>query len=210
MPTANGILTSQARAALKGHWRAAVGAFVIYLAIGSLICAIPILGWIASIFVSGPLVVGLKKYFLRRFRQEQVSVNQILDGFSCFVPSFLTWFFCSIFIFLWLLLLIVPGIIAALSYAMALFIVADNPGIDALQAIRKSKEMMRGNKGKLFCLACRFIGWFLLGILSLGIGFLWIGPYWATSLAAFYQDLAKAPELGLTETAPTTAPIVIP
>ena len=209
MPTANGILTSQARAALKGHWRAAVGAFVIYLAIGSLICAIPILGWIASIFISGPLVVGLKKYFLRLFRGEQVSVNQVLQGFSCFVPSFLTWLFCSIFILLWMLLLIVPGIIAALSYAMALFIVADNPEIDALQAIRKSKEMMRGNKWKLFCLACRFIGWFLLGVLSLGIGFLWICPYWVTSLAAFYQDLTKAPELGSTETAPA-APIVIP
>ena len=58
-----------------------------------------------------------------------------------------------------------------------------------MEALKKSKDMMMGHKWRLFCLFTRFLGWILLGILSLGIGFLWIGPYIMTSTANFYIDL---------------------
>ncbi len=96
-----------------------------------------------------------------------------------------------IFVFLWSLLLIIPGIIATLSYSMTYFIIADNNSITALEAITKSKEMMRGNKWKFFCLGLRFLGWSLLCVVTLGIGFLWLTPYMSVSSAQFYDDLKE-------------------
>jgi uncharacterized membrane protein len=209
MSTANGILTAQARAALKWQWKMAIIAFVIYVAVSGLLSVIPFLGWILALLTAGPLLVGFNKYFLRLYRREETDFAQLFDGFSSFGSSFVAWLLCSIFIFLWSLLLIVPGIIAALSYSMTYFIIGDNPGIDGAEALRRSKEMMRGNKGKLFCLGCRFIGWFFICILTLGIGFLWLGPYWMTSKAAFYQDLLASPESVADEATPAKGPIVI-
>jgi uncharacterized membrane protein len=108
--------------------------------------------------------------------------------------SFIAYLLIIIFTILWALLLIVPGIIAAISYSMTFYIMADNKEMNAQDAIRKSKELMKGNKYRYFCLACRFIGWFLLSILSLGIGFLWLVPYFMTSNARFYESLIQ-PEI---------------
>ncbi len=66
-------------------------------------------------------------------------------------------------------------------------------------SLRKSKAMMKGNRWKLFCLFWRFFGWFLLGILSLGIGFLWIMPYLQTTLIRFYDVLKAGEGLPATE-----------
>ena len=91
-------------------------------------------------------------------------------------------------IFLWFLLLIVPGIVAALSYSMTFYILADEPDINAKEALEKSKIMMDGHKMDLFLLGLSFIGWALLCILTLGIGLLWLIPYMNVSAAKFYQD----------------------
>ena len=72
---------------------------------------------------------------------------------------------------------------------MTFFLIAENESIGPLEAIKKSKEMMRGNKWKYFCLWLRFFGWGLLCILTLGIGILWLAPYIIVSLAQFYDDL---------------------
>jgi len=74
---------------------------------------------------------------------------------------------------------------------MAFYIISDNPEIGAMEAIRKSKEMMRGFRWKLFCLNLSFIGWVLLCVLTLGIGFLWLQPYMNASFANFYQNLKE-------------------
>ena len=71
------------------------------------------------------------------------------------------------------------------------YILIDNPELSPNEARLKSIEMMRGRKGKMFGLDLSFIGWFLLGILSLGIGFIWISPYFRTTKAAFYSDLKE-------------------
>ena len=68
----------------------------------------------------------------------------------------------SIFIMLWTILLIVPGIIATLRYSQAFYILADDPSKGVMQCLKESKEMMKGNKAKLFCLELSFIGWCLL------------------------------------------------
>jgi uncharacterized membrane protein len=101
----------------------------------------------------------------------------------------------ALFVFLWSLLLIIPGIIAALSYAMAFYILADDKEktVKAMEAIDKSKVMMYGYNWKLFCLGLRFFLLSLLCILTLGIGFLWLMPYMQVSLAKFYDDVKANP-----------------
>ncbi len=94
------------------------------------------------------------------------------------------------------LLIIIPVVLAQLRYSMTYFVMADDPDVDALDAIRRSTQMMRGNKWKFFCLQCRFIGWSLLCLLTLGIGFLWLTPYFWTSVARFYEDLRAGQQAG--------------
>jgi uncharacterized membrane protein len=99
---------------------------------------------------------------------------------------------------LWALLLIVPGIVAAISYSMTFFILAEDSSLTPMEAINKSKQMMDGYKLKYFYLCLKFIGWALLCCLTLGIGFLWLIPYIQVSTAKFYDELkgsASGPQL---------------
>jgi len=86
----------------------------------------------------------------------------------------------------------VATLVAMCRYAMTYYVIHDTPGIGPGEAIRRSRRLMRGKKWKLFCLHCRFLGWDLLCILSLFIGFLWLTPYKMASQAAFYEDLRKS------------------
>jgi uncharacterized membrane protein len=183
-----------ARSKLKGNWGTPILICFIYFVITCGLSSIPFIGTIANLVIAGPLLVGLYMFFLALIRDEEIELGQLFKGFSSFGNSFLAYLLVCIFTLLWLLLLIVPGIIAALSYSMTFFIIVDDPNIDGLKAIRKSKQLMMGNKWILFCLFWRFFWWCLLGILSLGIGFLWIGPYMATSVAKFYETINKTEE----------------
>jgi uncharacterized membrane protein len=94
----------------------------------------------------------------------------------------------------WTLLLIVPGIIAGYRYSQAFYILRDNPEIGAMEAIRRSKTMMAEHKWRLFVLQLTFIGWHLLCMLSLCIGYLWLVPYIMAAGAHFYEDLKTRSE----------------
>jgi uncharacterized membrane protein len=83
----------------------------------------------------------------------------------------------------------VLAVIASLSYSQTFYIICDRPDCGAIDAVSASKDMMHGRKGKLFELWLRFIGWSILCLFTLGIGFLWLTPYMNTSLANFYEDL---------------------
>ena len=95
----------------------------------------------------------------------------------------------GVYVFLWTLLLIVPGVVKALSYAMTPFILNDKPELSANETIELSMEMMEGRKMDLFLLYLGFLGWALLCILTLCIGFLWLEPYVYAATAAFYEDV---------------------
>ncbi len=97
------------------------------------------------------------------------------------------------------MLFIVPGIIVAYNYAMVPFILADNPSVSGKEALKMSKEMMYGNRWRLFCLQFSFIGWILLTILSLGVGSIWLTPYQNAALASFYRELVPAKEQEIPE-----------
>lgn len=97
----------------------------------------------------------------------------------------------TLYVFLWSLLFVIPGIIASYDYAMVRYIHAENPLIPAREVLAQSKEMMRGNRMRLFCLQISFIGWAFLCVLTCGIGYLWLLPYQEAANAAFYRDISN-------------------
>ncbi|WP_133680564.1 DUF975 family protein [Paludibacterium purpuratum] len=191
--TPNAQIMAEARAALSGRWKVAIAIVAIQFGIMMATNLLGLFGAGISVMISGPLALGIAMVFLRFLRGEPVRVGNLFDGFAHFATCFCAYFLMSLFILLWALLLIVPGIIAAYAYSMTFYILADEPQLRAREALRKSKIMMFGNKWKFCCLGFRFSGWFLLGIVTLGIGFLWIVPYISASLARFYLDIRDLP-----------------
>lgn len=191
MITENKILISRARDALTGNWGLAVSVTIIYFSIVIGVQAIPKIGPLLSWIIIGPLILGFTSLMLSISRKETADVEQLFSGFKKFGISLTAYLLVYLFIFLWALLLIIPGIIAAYSYAMTFYILADDDSISAIDAIKKSKKIMNGYKWKFFCLSCRFIGWGLLCGLTLGIGLLWLIPYIKVSCAQFYDDIKE-------------------
>jgi uncharacterized membrane protein len=185
-------IRARARVSLSGNWTPAVLHFLLYfvcMAVLGGISRIPNIGWLASVLVTGALTYGLHSYFLLLSRGELPSTETLFSGFGRFVDTFLLCILMGILTLLWSLLLIIPGIIAAFRYSQAYYILRDNPGIGALEAINRSKALMVGHKGRLFVLGLTFIGWYLLCIVTFGIGFLWLSPYFYTAMGHFYNDL---------------------
>ena len=152
--------------------------------------AVQNVGQIFSSILTGAFMVGFCNYFLVIAQEGEARLEGLFLGFRRFWKSFAVYFLYSLFIILWALLFIIPGIIASFSYAMAFFIVADDADCGPLEAIKRSKEMMKGNRWKFFCLHWRFFGWSLLAVFfTFGIGFLWLVPYMQTSFAKFYEDV---------------------
>ena len=95
----------------------------------------------------------------------------------------------NLFISLWSLLFVIPGVVKSYSYAMAYYIKYDHPEYDWKRCIDESRAMMNGHKWRLFCLEFSFIGWWIVGFLCLGVGTLWVAPYQSAAIANFYDDL---------------------
>lgn len=189
--TENKILMAEAREALKGKWWLAVGTFFVYMLITIVVQVLPEIGKLIGFIIAGPMSVGLAIFALALSRKEEATLGQLFEGFKNFGLALGVYFLMGIFVLLWTLLLIVPGIMAALAYSQTFYIIAEDDSIGPLEAIAKSKEMMNGNKWKFFLLGFRFLGWFLLSILTFGIGFLWFFPYTMVSLAKFYDDIKE-------------------
>ena len=94
-----------------------------------------------------------------------------------------------LFVVLWSLLLLIPGIVKGYSYALTFYIANDHPELSPNECINRSIDMMQGHKVDLFLLHLSFIGWIFLGLLSLGIGLLWVAPWMRMAQVGFYQQL---------------------
>ena len=127
------------------------------------------LSGIYTLLVSGAFTLGITLFFLALFRRQIVSEMDIFLGFERFGKALGLMHFQALFIFLWTLLLIVPGIIASIRYSQAFFIMADDPNKGIRQCMDERKMMMHGNKAKYFCLSLSFIGWALLAAIPAGI-----------------------------------------
>lgn len=151
--------------------------------------AVPFLGTVATVIIGGPFLLSISTMFLRIYKGENVALEQLFEGFSDFARTFTAYLLMCIYIVLWAILLIIPGLVAALGYSMTFFIMAEDPNISAQDALRKSKEMMTGHKWDLFWLSFSFIGWIILAAFTFGIGFLWLNSYMYASYVVFYQNL---------------------
>lgn len=136
-----------------------------------------------------PLAWGYITFFLRLIRDENLDYGHLFDGFNQYFRIFLAELLKGIYILLWALLLIIPGLIKEYSYAMTEFILKDNPEMSGEEAICESMRLMQGHKMQLFLLDLSMIGWLILSFLTLGIGLLFLMPYNYTAHAHFYEDL---------------------
>ena len=142
-------------------------------------------------FVLGSVInVGYAKFNLNLVDKLEGTFENLFAYFSYWKNVAVMRLFRGIYTFLWSLLFVIPGIIASYSYAMTEYILAEHPEISADEAIDLSKQMMDGNRWRLFCLDFSFIGWDILCGLTLGIGYLWLTPYKQTARAAFYREVS--------------------
>jgi uncharacterized membrane protein len=195
MNTSNISLLREARESLKGKWGVAILTFFVFTllttATGSIRPhgSVLTISSLVTILIVGPLTLGAAIFSLSISRGKEAMLEQIFQGFNNFSTAFIAYLLVLVYVFLWTLLLIVPGIIAALGYSMTFYIIADDPVIKPQDAMKKSKSMMDGYKLKLFYLCLRFFLLALLCILTLGIGFLWLIPYIHVTMAKFYDDI---------------------
>ena len=186
----NSEIRAAARTELKGNWMNPVLATLIYFAISGIVSAIPIVGGLVNLLVVVPISFGFSIAFLLFIRGQKDNVIENMFGeLKNYGRALGVPLLTAVFTVLWTLLFIIPGIIKAYSYAMTNFIAKDHPELGANDCIEESMKMMSGHKMDLFLLDLSFIGWALLCILSLGIGFLWLQPYVMTSHAIFYKEL---------------------
>lgn len=140
--------------------------------------------------IYGPINYAIYHFYLNYSRRVENSyIDSFKEGFNIWAKSTGLYISINILTFLWTLLLIVPGIIKSLAYSQAFYILADNPEISVDNAIKQSIEMMKGHKMDLFILNLSFIGWHILGLLTLGIAYIYIYPYYNTTCAVFYENL---------------------
>lgn len=153
---------------------------------------IVIIGLIIAIgfFILGSLIfVGYAKFNLNIVDQTGGTFGNLFAYVSYWKTAVAARLLICFYVILWSMLFVIPGIIAYFRYAMTQFILAEDPDLSASEAIDISKQMMQGNKMRLFCLELSFIGWEILCVLTLGIGYLWLVPYKRAAIAAFYRDL---------------------
>ncbi|MBM7691074.1 putative membrane protein [Peribacillus deserti] len=139
-----------------------------------------------------PLSTAFYWVFLHVSRHESIKVSQLFTIYSngkWVLKIIGASILIAIFLVLWSLLLIIPGIIKSFSYSQTFFILRDRPELSILEAITESKKLMKGYKWKFFLMNLSFIGWAILCIFTLGIGLLWLAPYVTTSMAVFYNYL---------------------
>jgi len=143
-------------------------------------------------FVGYVLEVGGRRYFID-LTYGSADVGLLGYGFreGRYINIFKTMFVRSIYILLWALLLIIPGIIKAYAYRMVPYILAENPGMGSGRAIQISNEMTMGEKWDIFVLDLSFIGWYILGSLALGVGVFFVQPYYDATNAELYMKLRE-------------------
>jgi uncharacterized membrane protein len=198
METDNGRLIELANDSLKGRWWLAIGTYLLFGLIFNVLKNIPIAGTIFLNLIMGSLLLGLAIFSLSIARNEEARIEQLFQGFNRFGTNLVAYFLITFFILLWTLILIIPGIMAALSYALTYFIIADDDSISAIDAMNKSEQMMYGYKLQLFVLCMMFFILGLLCLLTLGIGFIWLIPIINITLAKFYEDIKAREKLALT------------
>lgn len=194
---------STAKENLAGKWGMVIAALIIMaVAQGaastlstSVAKAAPFIGFFMS-FLSVlvmPITIGYNRIHMDISEGKETELDRMFMGFrnGKYVNNFLTLFVMSVFLMFWTFVFIIPGIVKSFSYSMTSFILADPDydGIEPLDAITKSREMMDGHKMDLFILVLTFIGWFILCMFTFGILLLYVAPYVQQTITEFYFEV---------------------
>ncbi len=171
---------------LQGNWGSLALTIFVFAILTALAGIIPFGGLI----IGGPLTYGLNILFLNFTRNGDTQTNQIFEGFKDFGNALGAYLLMGLIIVFFTLLLIVPGIIAALALSQTYRIMKDE-GLDCIEAMKRSRDMMRGHKADYFILNLSFIGWAILCIFTIGIGFFFLAPYVYTSNTIFYDKISN-------------------
>lgn len=172
-----------------GGWNSEIAAWIVgsaaFLALAAIVMAV-------IYFILGSIIeIGYMRYNLDLVdRQKEPELGSLFGYFRFWKTTAAARLLQGLYVFLWTLLFIIPGIVAGYSYAMTSYILAENPELTASEAIEASKQMMTGNRWRLFCLQFSFIGWDILSALTFGIGGLWLTPYKQAATAAFYREVS--------------------
>ena len=163
---------------------------------------------VALFLVGSAVELGYNLFNLSLYQSDdRPKIDTLFSRFTIFGNALLLRFLMFIKILAWTLLFIVPGIVAAYRYALAPFLLAEHPDLSATDAIEQSKELMIGHKGRLFCLEFSFIGWYLLSVLTGGIGWVFLAPYTKAANTAFYLErTGRLPLEGTAASASETVP----
>lgn len=147
-----------------------------------------IFGFVAFL-IGGVLQLGYADFLLKQHDGNETSFRDLFSKFDYFGTGFAQHFLRGLYTVLWGMLLIIPGIIKSYAYAMTPFILAENPGMTASQAIRASEDLMDGHKFDLFVLGLTFLGWDLLAAVTMNLGNIALNPYKNAAYAAFYRQI---------------------
>lgn len=197
-----------ALARIRGNWSPVVLASVIIILFTAIVTGslssfylfgypttvvgwVNIFGMLVSFFIMYPMSIGYANACLSLYTMGDLNVTSNLWRFSTtnYLHKVAGYFLMYIKVVLWTLLFVIPGLIMSFAYAMTPYILEEHPELSAWQASTESRKMMKGHKFDLFYLYLSFIGWFILCILTAGIGFIWLAPYAQTAVAAFYEDI---------------------
>ena len=213
-------IRSNARKALKGHWGAAIVAAIIanvFPSVGysssfssddmdftklselsgtELITTLAIFGGILliglaiSLVVSSVISIGYAQFNMDLVDGDDPKISTLFSKVRQLKTAVIANILVFVRVFFGMIFFIVPGVIALFKYSMTNYIIAENPGISAREALEKSKKLMKGNKLRFFLLGLSFIGWEILVVLTLGIAGIWVSPYMQASYAEFYREIA--------------------
>lgn len=190
-------LKSMAKEQIRGN----IGIlFVVTLLIGlisgiasTVLGMIPVVGSLLAIVIVTPAFsLSIYRVYLALAKGVKPQAKDAFSGFDDFWSAFKVTFLVGLYTFLWSLLFVIPGIVKGISYSMAMYVLAENKGMSATECINASKEMTNGHKMDLFVLSLSFIGWMILGSITLGIAYIWITPYMQATFTNAYNSLKPA------------------
>ncbi len=142
-----------------------------------------------ALFIVGPISIGLATYSLSIVNEEDYSYNQIATGFKYFFKALFLYLLFNISVLIGTILLIIPGVVIFLMFSQIFYIIAENPQIGVIDAFKKSASLMKNKKLQYLGLGLRYILFFILGVFTLGIWWLWLTPQMYVSFAIFYKEL---------------------
>lgn len=183
--------------AFEGFWNG-IGA-IIASTVGMVVIGAGIVGIVFSVFVTNIFEIGVCRFFTLA-RYGSINIDELIFGFKHgkYMDNVKTMFLKNLYVFLWSLLFVIPGIIKSLAYFMVPYIIAENPNISTERALEISEKTTQGEKWNIFVLGLSFIGWYLLGMLACGIGVLFVNPYSQATYAELYGALRlKAVQTGI-------------